>query len=135
MAIITEIIPTFSQKTIFGYKAIAFSSVAIALLGFLVWGHHMFVAGMSLFAGAIFCFLTFFVAIPSAIKVFNWIATMYRGSITLGSADALRPLLPAALHHRRADRPLPGRAVHRRPPARHLLRRGALPLRDDGLEP
>ncbi len=85
MAVISEVIPTFSKKTIFGYKAIAFSSVAIALLGFLVWAHHMFVAGMSLFAGAIFSFLTFFIAIPSAIKVFNWIATMWRGSITLGA--------------------------------------------------
>ncbi len=83
MAVISEVIPTFSRKTIFGYKAIAFSSVAIALLGFLVWAHHMFVAGMSLFAGAIFSFLTFFIAIPSAIKVFNWIATMWRGSISL----------------------------------------------------
>ncbi len=85
MAIISEVIPTFCRKTIFGYKAIAFSSVAIALLGFLVWAHHMFVAGMSLFAGAIFSFLTFFIAIPSAIKVFNWIATMWRGSISLGA--------------------------------------------------
>jgi cytochrome c oxidase subunit 1 len=83
MAVISEIIPTFSHKTIFGYKAIAFSSVAIALLGFLVWAHHMFVAGMSLFAAAIFSFITFFIAIPSAIKVFNWIATMWRGSISL----------------------------------------------------
>ena len=83
MAIISEVIPTFSKKTIFGYKAIAFSSVAIALLGFLVWAHHMFVAGMSLFAGVIFSFLTFFIAVPSAIKVFNWIATMWRGSISL----------------------------------------------------
>jgi cytochrome c oxidase subunit I len=83
MAVISEVIPTFSKKTIFGYKAIAFSSVTIALLGFLVWAHHMFTAGMSLFAGAIFSFLTFFIAIPSAIKVFNWIATMWRGSIEL----------------------------------------------------
>jgi len=83
MAVISEVIPTFSRKTIFGYKAIAFSSVTIALLGFFVWAHHMFVAGMSLFAGAIFSFLTFFIAIPSAIKVFNWIATMWRGSIAL----------------------------------------------------
>ncbi|MBA3973497.1 MAG: cytochrome c oxidase subunit I [Candidatus Solibacter sp.] len=83
MAVMSEVIPTFSKKSIFGYKAIAFSSVAIALLGFLVWAHHMFVAGMSLFAGAIFSFLTFFIAIPSAIKVFNWIATMWRGSIDL----------------------------------------------------
>jgi cytochrome c oxidase subunit I len=83
MAVVSEIIPTFSRKTIFGYKAIAFSSVAIALLGFLVWAHHMFVAGISLFAGAVFSFITFFIAIPSAIKVFNWITTMWRGSISL----------------------------------------------------
>ncbi|MDZ4798128.1 MAG: cytochrome c oxidase subunit I [Bryobacteraceae bacterium] len=82
-AIISEIIPTFSKKTIFGYKAIAFSSVAIAIVGFLVWGHHMFVSGQSTLAGAIFSFLTFLVAIPSAVKVFNWLATMYRGSIDL----------------------------------------------------
>lgn len=85
MAIISEVIPTFSRKTIFGYKAIAFSSVAIALLGFFVWAHHMFVAGMSVFAATIFSFLTFFIAIPSAIKVFNWIATMWRGSIALNA--------------------------------------------------
>jgi len=83
MAIISEIIPTFSKKTIFGYKAIAFSSVSIALVGFLVWGHHMFVSGQSNLASVIFSFLTFLVAIPSGVKVFNWLATMYRGSITL----------------------------------------------------
>jgi cytochrome c oxidase subunit 1 len=83
MAIISEIIPTFSHKTIFGYRSIAFSSVAIALVGFLVWGHHMFVSGQSALAGVIFSFLTFLVAIPSGIKVFNWIATMWRGSIKL----------------------------------------------------
>ncbi len=83
MAIISEVIPTFSKKTIFGYKAIAFSSVAIALVGFLVWGHHMFVSGQSQLASTIFSFLTFLVAIPSGVKVFNWLATMYRGSIQL----------------------------------------------------
>ncbi|MDR3718044.1 MAG: cytochrome c oxidase subunit I [Bryobacteraceae bacterium] len=83
MAVMSEVIPVFSKKTIFGYKAIAFSSVAIALVGFFVWAHHMFVAGMSTFAAAIFSFLTFFIAIPSAIKVFNWIATMWEGSIEL----------------------------------------------------
>jgi len=81
MAIISEIIPVFSRKTIFGYKAIAWSSVAIAFISFLVWGHHMFVSGQSRLAGAIFSFLTFLVAIPSAIKVFNWLTTMYKGSI------------------------------------------------------
>jgi cytochrome c oxidase subunit I len=82
MAIISEVIPVFSRKTIFGYKAIAFSSVAIALVGFMVWGHHMFVSGQSALAAAIFSFITFLVAIPSGIKVFNWLATMYQGSIS-----------------------------------------------------
>ncbi len=83
MAVISEIIPTFSRKVIFGYRSIAFSSVAIALISFLVWGHHMFVAGQSDLASVIFSFLTFLVAIPSAIKVFNWLATMWRGNISL----------------------------------------------------
>jgi cytochrome c oxidase subunit 1 len=83
MAIISEVIPVFSRKTIFGYKAIAYSSIAIAGVSFLVWGHHMFVSGQSSLAGAIFSFLTFMVGIPSGIKVFNWLTTMYKGSITL----------------------------------------------------
>jgi cytochrome c oxidase subunit 1 len=85
MGVISDIIPVFSRKPIFGYWAIAYSSFAIAFIGFLVWGHHMFVAGMSDVADAIFSFLTFFVAVPTGIKVFNWIATMYRGSISLES--------------------------------------------------
>ena len=83
MAIISELIPTFSKKTLFGYKAIAFSSLAIAFISFLVWGHHMFVSGQTALAGTIFSFLTFLVAIPSGVKVWNWLATMYRGSISL----------------------------------------------------
>ena len=134
MAVMSEVIPTFSHKTIFGYKAIAFSSVAIALLGFLVWAHHMFVAGMSTYAGAIFSFLTFFIAIPSAIKVFNWIATMWEGSIETAYADALRHRVPAAVHHRRSDRSVPCLFRHRRPPPRHVLRRRALPFRHGGLQ-
>jgi cytochrome c oxidase subunit 1 len=82
MAVISEVIPVFSRKTIFGYKAIAYSSMAIALVSFLVWGHHMFVSGQSQVASAVFSFLTFLVAIPSGVKVFNWLATMYKGSIT-----------------------------------------------------
>ena len=82
MGVISEVIPVFSRKPIFGYKAIAYSSVAIAVFGFLVWGHHMFVSGQSSAASIFFSFLTFSVAIPTAIKVFNWTATMYKGSIT-----------------------------------------------------
>jgi len=83
MGAITEIIVTFSHRTVFGYKAIAMSSLAIAFVGYLVWGHHMFTSGISEIARLAFSFLTFLVAIPSAIKVFNWTATMYKGSISL----------------------------------------------------
>lgn len=81
MGVVTEIIPTFSKKTIFGYKAIAFSSLAIAGIGYFVWGHHMYTSGMSGEARWFFSLLTFIVAVPSAIKVFNWLATLYKGSI------------------------------------------------------
>ena len=83
MGVITEIIPTFCQKKIYGYKAIALSSLAIAGVGFLVWGHHMYTSGMSEQARWFFSLLTFIVAVPSAIKVFNWISTMYKGSIDM----------------------------------------------------
>ncbi len=82
MGVISEIVTCFSRRSPFGYTFIAFSSLAIALLGFLVWGHHMFVSGQSVFAGMIFSVLSFAVAIPSAVKVFNWTATLYRGSIS-----------------------------------------------------
>ncbi|MBO9349527.1 MAG: cbb3-type cytochrome c oxidase subunit I, partial [Chloroflexus sp.] len=82
MGVISELISTFSRKRIFGYEFIAFSSIAIAILGFLVWGHHMFVSSQSVYAGLIFSFITMLVAIPSAIKVFNWTATLYKGSIS-----------------------------------------------------
>jgi len=81
MGVISEIIACFSRKRIFGYNFVALSSIAIAVLGFLVWAHHMFVAGISVYAALIFSFLTYFVGVPSAIKVFNWTATLYKGSI------------------------------------------------------
>ena len=81
MGIVSELIPCFARKAIFGYTFVAFSSVAIAVIGFLVWGHHMFVSGQSVYAGLVFSFLSFLVAVPSAIKVFNWTATLYKGSI------------------------------------------------------
>ena len=83
MGVISEIIPTFSRKTIFGYHFIAFSSMAIALIGSLVWAHHMFTSTMADEARVIFSFLTFLVAVPSAVKVFNWLSTMYKGSVSL----------------------------------------------------
>ncbi len=83
MGVMSEIVTTFCKKNIFGYKYVAYSSIAIAIISFLVWGHHLFVSGQSDFAAMIFSLLTFLVAVPSAIKVFNWIATMYKGSINL----------------------------------------------------
>jgi cytochrome c oxidase subunit I len=82
MGVISELITAFSRKKIFGYSFIAFSSLAIAVISFVVWGHHMFVTGQSVYAGLVFSVLSFIVAIPSAIKVFNWTATLYKGSIS-----------------------------------------------------
>ncbi|ROL59582.1 cytochrome c oxidase subunit I [Bacteroidetes/Chlorobi group bacterium MS-B_bin-24] len=83
MGVVSEIIPTFARRTIFGYKVIAFSSLAIALIGYFVWAHHMFSSGMSNTSRAVFSLLTFLVAVPSGVKVFNWVATLYKGSIEL----------------------------------------------------
>jgi cytochrome c oxidase subunit 1 len=83
MGVVSEVISVFSRKHIFGYRFIAYSSLAIAILGFLVWGHHMFISSQSVLVGIIFSALTFAVAIPSAVKVFNWLATMYQGAIGL----------------------------------------------------
>jgi cytochrome c oxidase subunit 1 len=82
MGVASEVISTFSRKMIFGYSFVAFSSLAIAFFGFLVWAHHLFVAGISTYAAMVFSFLSFAVAIPSAVKVFNWSATLYRGAIS-----------------------------------------------------
>ncbi len=83
MGIISELMAVFCRKHIFSYRWIAYSSVAIAMFGFLVWGHHMFTSGQSKLASMVFSALTFSVSIPSAIKVFNWLATMYKGAIIL----------------------------------------------------
>jgi cytochrome c oxidase subunit 1 len=80
MGVISELVATFTRKRVYGYKVVAMASLAIAIFGFLVWGHHMFVSGQSVYAGLIFSFLSYAVAIPSAVKVFNWTATLYKGS-------------------------------------------------------
>src|SRR5699024_9347738 len=84
--VVSEVVSTFSKKHIFGYWAIALSSVAISFIGFLVWGHHMFVSGQAAMASMVFSFLSFLIGIPTGIKMFNWTATMYKGSIYLKSA-------------------------------------------------
>ena len=83
--VVSELIAAFSRKTIFGYTAIAYSSLAIAAVSFFVWGHHMFVSGQSEIAGVIFSFLTMLVGVPTAIKIFNWVATLHRANINLAS--------------------------------------------------
>jgi len=82
MGVVSEVIACFSRKEVFGYTWVAMASVAIAVLGFLVWGHHMFVSSQSIYAGMVFSILSYLVAVPSAIKVFNWTATLHRGSIS-----------------------------------------------------
>src|SRR5205823_9794135 len=82
MGVISEIITCFSRKRVFGYFFVAFSSIAIAVFGFVVWAHHMFVAGISVYSAMVFSLLSFAVAIPSAVKVFNWTATLYKGSVS-----------------------------------------------------
>ena len=82
MGIVSELVANFARKRIFGYEFVAFSSIGLAVFGFLVWGHHMFVSGQSMYASLVFSFLTMVVAIPSAIKMFNWTATLYQGSIS-----------------------------------------------------
>ena len=81
MGVISEVISCFSRNRVFGYEFIAFSSVAIAIIGFLVWGHHMYVSGQAMYANLVFSLLTMLVAVPSSIKIFNWTATLYRGNI------------------------------------------------------
>jgi cytochrome c oxidase subunit 1 len=82
MGVMSELVSTFSRKIIFGYSFVAFSSLAIAVFGFIVWAHHMFVAGMSTYSAMVFSFLSFSVAIPSAVKTFNWSATLYKGAVS-----------------------------------------------------
>ena len=132
MGVVSEIIACFSRKRIFGYKIVAFSSVAIAVLGFLVWGHHMFVTGQSVYAGLIFSLLSFLVAIPSAIKVFNWTATLYKGSISY-EAPMLYALGFIGLFTMGGLTGSISRiARHRRASQRHLLHRRPLSLHHGG---
>jgi cytochrome c oxidase subunit 1 len=82
MGVVSEIVACYARRRIFGYRFMAYSILAIAFIGFLVWGHHMFVAGQSAYASMVFGLLSFFVAVPSGIKVFNWVATLYKGCIS-----------------------------------------------------
>ncbi len=82
MGVVSELVAAFARKPVFGYKFVAFASIGIAVIGFLVWAHHMFVAGISIYAATVFSILSMLVAVPSAVKVFNWTATLYKGSVS-----------------------------------------------------
>ena len=130
MGIISEVIACFCRKRVFGYTAVAFSSVAIAVFSFFVWAHHMFIMGISNYSALVFSFMTMLVAVPSAIKVFNWSATMYKGSISFDTPMLYALGLHRSLHDGWIDRSLSGFARHGYPPDRNIFHRGALPLRD-----
>ena len=127
--IVSEIIPTFARKPLFGYQAMVYATASIAFLSFIVWAHHMFTVGMPLGGELYFMYATMLIAIPTGVKVFNWVTTMWRGSMTLRDADAVRARLRDPVHHRRLLRPDAGDRAGRLPVPRHLLRGRALPLR------
>ena len=135
MGVASEVLACFARRRVFGYVAMIISMMTIALIGFMVWGHHMFVAGQSPYANLIFSFLSFIVAVPSAIKVFNWTATLYRGSITL-KAPLLYIQFRRAVHHRGPDRIVSRLGAGRYPRAFDLFRHRSFPLhhgRRDGV--
>ena len=105
MGVVSEIIPCFARRRIFGYDFMVYAMIAIAGIGFFVWGHHMFVSGQSPYANLIFSFLSFIIAVPSAIKVFNWTASLYRGQISFEA-----PMLYALGFRRTCSRPAGCRA-------------------------
>ena len=127
-----EIVPCFCRRPIFGYRLIAFSSLAIAVLGFLVWGHHMFVSGQSMYAGMVFSVLSFLVAVPVGDQGVQLDGHDVQGLDPAGHADALCARVHRPVHDGRADRADAGHAGDRRARARHLFRGGPLPLHHGG---
>ena len=130
--IISEVIPVFSRKPIFGYKAIAASTAVIAFLATLVWAHHMFASPVPIVVLGFFMLSSFLIGVPTGVKIFNWIATLWRGSLVMTTALYFAVGLHRDLHHRRDHRDLPGRVPGRLAAQRHLFRRRPLPLRADG---
>ena len=127
--IISEILPVFARKPIFGYKAIAAATVAIAFLGLLVWAHHMFTTPTATVVLVFFMLSSFLIAVPTGIKIFNWIATLWKGSIVMKTPLYFAAALPAPVRDRRHLGRDPGRVPGRLAAARHLLRGRAPALR------
>ena len=127
--IISEVISVMARKPIFGYRALAFSTVSIGVLGFSVWAHHMFVAGIQPWLRVPIMITTMLIAVPTGIKVFSWVATLYGGVINLATPMLWSLGLPVHVRDRRPLGHLAGRAPDRHPGLRHVLRRRAHPLR------
>ena len=104
MGVVSELIPCYARRPIFGYAGMVYALMSIAILSFFVWGHHMFTAGISIYSAVIFSLMTFLVAVPSAIKVFNWTVSLHKGQIQFRRADALCARLRPAVYDGRRDR-------------------------------
>jgi cytochrome c oxidase subunit 1 len=126
--IISQVVPAFARKRLFGYASMVYATSSIAILSFIVWAHHMFTTGMPVTGQLFFMYATMLIAVPTAVKIFNWIATMWRGSMTFETPMLFSGRLHLRVHHGRLHRPDPGHGPDRHPAAGHLLRRGALPL-------
>ena len=128
--IVSQIVSTFSKKPVFGYLGMAYAMVAIGVIGFVVWAHHMYAAGISVNTQAYFVFATMVIAVPTGIKIFSWIATMWGGSLSFRAPMLWAHRLHLPVHRRRRHRRGAGQCRRRPLLPRHLLRGGAFPLHD-----
>ena len=110
---VSQVVATFSRKPVFGYLGMAYAMVAIGVVGFVVWAHHMFTIGMTMEVKMYFTAATMIIAVPTGVKIFSWIATMWGGSITLRDADAVGDRLHLPVHGRRRHRRRPRERRHR----------------------
>ena len=128
--IVSDLISTHARKNIFGYRMMVWAIVGIGALSFIVWAHHMYVSGMHPQFGFFFATTTLIIAIPTAIKVYNWVLTLWRGDIPSHRPDAVRPRLHHHLRERRAHRPLPRQRRRGCPALGYHVRRRAFPYGD-----